>query len=233
MGSITLKYFEDGIDVGDSTHYYPDSGGFSNAQPKLIKIQLLSIDISGLPVNWQYIRRFKKPDGIVGVVCLFDKTSVPGDFGQYQFESGDQIDYEFGTGADFCSSNSDCEQGFKCENGECVPCDKIVNGQGILTLYGVGLDGSAVADAHSREWVGSNSHEFFINGDPYAGVLVIPNGIQANLKISAYYGFAGAASWSKVCFDSPVNQQVIEFNYPPAQSPKLVKFVTSTSNFFE
>lgn len=117
-----------------------------------------------------------------------------------------------------CTGNGDCEQGEKCVDGECVPCEKLVDGHGTLTLYGAdSVDGTLLADSFQGEWDGSNSHEFYLpNGTPYAGALVIPNGIQANLKISAFYGFFGAASWSKVVFDGLVNQQKVEFNYPPA-----------------
>lgn len=117
-----------------------------------------------------------------------------------------------------CNEDSDCAAGEKCLDGECVPCEKIVDGVGTLTLYGVDMqDGTLLADSFQGDWEGSNTCEFYLpNGTPYAGVLVIPNGIQGNLKISAYYGIAGFSSWSKVVFDGPVNQQKVEFNYPPA-----------------
>jgi len=126
------------------------------------------------------------------------------------------------SGADYvfseCEDNADCPTGEKCVDGECVPCQKVVDGQGTLTLYGSHrVDGTLLADSYQGGWEGSNSHEFDLpNGTPYAGALVIPNGMQANLKISAYYGFFGASSWSKVVFDGPVNKQKVEFNYPPA-----------------
>jgi len=117
-----------------------------------------------------------------------------------------------------CLSNDDCLQGQKCVDGECVPCEKLVDGHGTLTLYGADkVDGTLLADSFQGDWDGSNTHEFYLpNGTPYAGALVIPNGIQGNLKISAFYGITGSASWSKVVFDGAVNQQKVEFNYPPA-----------------
>lgn len=139
-----------------------------------------------------------------------------------------------------CQSNEDCEQGEKCEDGECVPCDKIVDGRGTLTLYGThNTNGTFMTDAHQREWVGSNSHEFYMEGgSPYAGVLVIPNGIQAHLKIHVFYGFTGGSIWSKIAFEGDVNQQKIEFNYPPAgnlpfgclYSSKVLVEVTNYTN---
>ena len=46
-----------------------------------------------------------------------------------------------------CDDDSDCEKGEKCVNGECVPCDKTVDGKGIVTLWSVNpTNGSILSD---------------------------------------------------------------------------------------
>ena len=53
-----------------------------------------------------------------------------------------------------CSDDSDCEKGEKCVDGECVPCDKIVDGKGVVTLWAVKpIDGSILTDGLSVDIV--------------------------------------------------------------------------------
>ena len=47
-----------------------------------------------------------------------------------------------------CDDDSDCEKGEKCVDGECVPCEKLVDGKGLVTLWGVPRvsDGTIMSD---------------------------------------------------------------------------------------
>lgn len=119
MGSITVKYFENGNDVGNSTVSLFQDLPFSNANPNLTRVQLVSVDMGG---NWSFIRNFKRTDGSTGILCSFDQDSPIGSYGEHQFLSGEQVDYHF-SGPVPCIENSECPDGLKCVAGECVPCD--------------------------------------------------------------------------------------------------------------
>lgn len=158
--------------------------------------------------------------GVIGFSCMVSASSPVSPIMSHTFMFGNYTFVITGisqAAIPFCDSSHPCPRGSRCVDGQCVPCEHTIDGHGTLTLYAVNrLDGTLLADSFQGDWDGSNTHEFYLpNGTPYAGALVIPNGVQGNLKISAHYGLMGASTWTKVCFDGPVNQQVVEFNYPP------------------
>ena len=58
------------------------------------------------------------------------------------WQAGDKmtISYTPGVIESPCDDDSDCEKGEKCVDGECVPCDKIVDGKGLYIVTGLVSD---------------------------------------------------------------------------------------------
>ena len=92
-----------------------------------------------------------------------------------------------------CSDHSDCEKGEKCVDGECVPCDKIVDGKGVVTLWAVKpIDGSILTDGLS---VDISSGVASVVSDllaPTVGRIQIFNGMSGTLTVKAGIGILGS-----------------------------------------
>ena len=123
-----------------------------------------------------------------------------------------------------CQSNDDCPKGEKCVEGECVPCEKTVDGAGTLTLYYNDAFNGQQADATSVNlgsgtitWQSEVAQGIVL----YAGVLVVPNGFNGNLLIQGFYGPLGASFWQKEVYSGsvPSGTQKVEFVFDASELP--------------
>jgi len=135
-----------------------------------------------------------------------------------------------------CTDNSDCPKGEKCVDGECVPCEKLVDGKGIVTLWGVkSSDGSILTDGLSVDissGVGSVLLEQF---DPYllrSGRIQILNGMKGHLTIKAGIGFLGSNFGTTIdLFSGSVDGFYQDFIFDSGKLPFLYFFTGHV--FFE
>ena len=97
-----------------------------------------------------------------------------------------------------CSDDSDCEKGEKCVDGECVPCEKLVDGKGIVTLWGVQMsDGTITSDGipvDISSGVASVHLSNFDSSNLTAGRIQISNGMSGTLTVKAGIGLLGSDS---------------------------------------
>ena len=97
-----------------------------------------------------------------------------------------------------CDDDSDCEKGEKCVDGDCVPCDKLVDGKGLVTLWGVKRsDGTVMSDALLVDISSGASSVQLSNFDSSyltAGRIQISNGMSGTLTVKAGIGILGSIS---------------------------------------
>jgi len=135
-----------------------------------------------------------------------------------------------------CDENNPCPKGEKCVDGGCVPCEKLVDGIGIVTLWGVkSSDGSILTDGLSVDissGVGSVLLEQF---DPYllrSGRIQILNGMKGHLTIKAGIGFLGSNFGTTIdLFSGSVDGFYQDFIFDSGKLPFLYFFTGHV--FFE
>jgi len=91
-----------------------------------------------------------------------------------------------------CDDDSDCEKGEKCVDGECVPCDEVVDGKGVVTIWAVKpLDGSILTDGLDVD-ISSGVASVHTDLMPTAGRIQIFNGMSGTLTVKAGIGVLGS-----------------------------------------
>jgi len=148
-----------------------------------------------------------------------------------------QVCYEYVAVPNDCSDDSDCEKGEKCVDGECVPCEKLVDGKGIVTLWGVPKvsDGTIMSDGLSVDissGVGSVLLEQFDTCFLRSGRIQILNGMKGHLTIKAGIGFLGSNFGTTIdLFSGSVDGFYQDFIFDSGKLPFLYFFTGHV--FFE
>lgn len=122
-----------------------------------------------------------------------------------------------------CSDDSDCASGEKCVEGVCVPCEKIVDGKGIVTLWGVNSDGTILSDGLSVDissGVSSVNLSNFSPGLLTAGRIQIFNGMSGTLTVKAGIGILGSDFGANVTlFSGAVSGHYQDFLFDAGNLP--------------
>ena len=128
LGSMTPMDWECGIDSSSTQ-------GTTNSLYFRLEAHLAS--------NYRY-RKYK--NGIVYIDWNQD-TPVSTVVGPINFINGDPVRTQVECFSPECDELNPCPDGEKCVDGECVPCEKLVDGKGIVTLWGVHRsDGTIMSD---------------------------------------------------------------------------------------
>ena len=123
-----------------------------------------------------------------------------------------------------CDDDADCEKGEKCVDCECIPCEKLVDGAGTVTLYYKDALHGQTADAFTINVATGTievQSEVFSGVGLYAGVLVVPNGFNGNILIQGFHGPLGSSFWQKEVYSgsAPSGTQKIEFLFDTTELP--------------
>ena len=123
-----------------------------------------------------------------------------------------------------CSKNSDCPDGKKCVNGVCVPCEKLVDGKGIVTLWGVKMsDGTIMSDGLPVDISSGVAAVQLSNFDPSyltAGRIQISNGMSGTLTVKAGIGVLGSDFGANVTlFSGAVSGHYQDFIFDSGNIP--------------
>jgi len=123
-----------------------------------------------------------------------------------------------------CSDDSDCSKGEKCVDGECVPCEKLVDGKGIVTLWGVQKsDGTIMSDGLPVDISSGVATVQLSNFDPSyltAGRIQIFNGMSGTLTVKAGIGVLGSDFGANVTlFSGAVSGHYQDFLFDDGNLP--------------
>ena len=141
----------------------------------------------------------------------------------YEVTSSTQWSISYSDASD-CVDSSDCEKGEKCVDGECVPCEKLVDGKGIVTLWGVQMsDGTIRSDGLSVDISSGVTSVTLSNFDPSlltAGRIQIFNGMSGTLTVKAGIGILGSDFGANVTlFSGSVSGHYQDFLFDDGNLP--------------
>ena len=139
--------------------FFADSSGSGQIASHILRPTTLSGSYNFGSYNQSFIRITNYPDSGETdsvTITITSPSYPPFVLGPNQssdllpITSGISFDYTFGAVPD-CSDDSDCSKGEKCVGGECVSCEKLVDGKGIVTLWGVSIsaDGTIMSDGQT------------------------------------------------------------------------------------
>ena len=124
-----------------------------------------------------------------------------------------------------CNDDSDCEKGEKCVDGECVPCEKLVDGKGLVTLWGVSrvADGTIMSDGIPVD-ISSGVSSVQLSNFPSefltAGRIQISNGMSGTLTVKAGIGLLASDFGANVTlFSGSVSGHYQDFLFDSGNLP--------------
>lgn len=124
-----------------------------------------------------------------------------------------------------CNDDSDCSKGEKCVDGECVPCEKLVDGKGLVTLWGVSRvsDGTIMSDGipvDISSGVASVQLSNFPSEFLTAGRIQISNGMSGTLTVKAGIGLLASDFGANVTlFSGSVSGHYQDFLFDSGNLP--------------